>query len=94
MSKKEVHAATHFVDLPEEELKAFLLNRYEGLKLLDEAQKNDGKLKKLTEDLKEYKDTVYTYTKKEYRAEIKAARAVAKARGIEFKLPKEAFNDD
>lgn len=89
MSKRDIHASTNYIDMQEDELKAFLLNRYEYLKTLEEKQKSDEHLKNLVEGLKEYKDTTYTQEKKMTKAELKAARAVAKARGIEFKLPGE-----
>lgn len=87
--KKEVHAATRFIEMEEDELKAFLLNRYEYLKTLEEIKKSDEHLKKLSDELKEYSASTYTDKQKSTKAEIKAARSIAKARGIEFKLPKE-----
>ncbi len=87
--KKEIHKAVSFVEMLEEDLKSFLLSRYEYLKEIDEKQKSDEHLQKLKDAFDDYKDERYTDVRKSTKAEIKAARSVAKARGIKFELPKD-----
>jgi len=87
MTKKDIHVAVGFVEMLEEDLKNFLGFTYEELKNLDELKKNDETLKSLQEKLHEYCDLHYTGKQKALKAQLKAARAVAKARGIKFTLP-------
>lgn len=94
MSKRAIHESTKFIEMQEEELKQFMLSRHEALKDLDEKKRKDEEVTKIQENLKCLVSERYTTPKKLYKAQLKAARAIAKARGIEFKLPKEALNDD
>ncbi len=93
MTKSEIHKATKFIDLSDDALGDFLLNRYEHLKTLGENLKLDPDLEKKREELKQLADERYNIEIKSTKAELKAARAIAKARGIHFQLPKDVFND-
>lgn len=89
MNKQAIHESTKFVEMQEEELKQFLLNRYEAVKNLEELRRNDQEISKKKEELTAYIVEHYTTNIKLYKAQIKAARTVAKARNIEFKLPRD-----
>lgn len=94
MTRDEIHKSTKFVDLDDIALCDFLLNRYEHLKSLDEKKKKDEELNQKKLELKELYDERYNIDIKACKAQLKAARAIAKARGIVFKLPKDALDDD
>lgn len=82
-----VFAQAALVDLHDEELKEYLGHIYESLKSLDEQKKNDPQIEKMREELKTYLDEHYNVESKRLKAQLKAARAVAKARGIKWKAP-------
>lgn len=85
--KREVHEMANLVDMLDEDLKNFLGFTHEELKNLDEKKKLDETLKNLQTKLREYCETEYTNKQKVLKAQLKAARSVAKARGIHFNPP-------
>lgn len=88
MSKEHLDEA-HLVDLTDEELKETLGHTYHSLKNLDESRKNDLELQQLQERVRQYVADNYTDEQKRLKARMKAARALAGARGITWKLPDE-----
>lgn len=94
MNKRAIHESTRFLEMEADELKQFLLSRYEAIKELEEKKRKDEEVAKLAENLRSVVDERYTNPKKLYKAQLKAARAVAKVRGIDFNPPKDLLNDD
>jgi sensor histidine kinase YesM len=86
MSKQYLEEAS-LVDLGDEQLKELLGHTYHSLKNLDETRKNDPDLQAMQERVKQYIADVYTDEQKRLKARMKAARALAEARGVKWKLP-------
>lgn len=87
MSKDFLDEA-NLVDLNDDELKELLGHTYHGLKNLDEQQKNDPEIERMKAALKTYVDDNFADRKKALKARLKAARALAAVRGVEWKLPR------
>lgn len=85
--KKEFLNEVHLVDLGDEQLKELLGFTYHALKNLDERRKNDEHIEKLRSELKQYIDETYRDETKKLKAQLKAGRSLAAARGIKWKLP-------
>ncbi len=60
---------------------------WESIKRLDEAMESDPKIVRMLEELAEYKAQHYLEEKKAYKANLKAARLVAKTRGLKIDVP-------
>lgn len=86
---KPILEEARIVELQDEELKEFLGHTYEAIKSLDEKKKADPEVARLRLVLKQYKDDCYDDEIKSLKARLKAARTVATARGIQWRLPKE-----
>lgn len=83
----DIHRQAHLVDLKDDELKEFLGGTYHRLKNIEEEKKNDPEIQQMQERLNEYKRDNYDDAIKELKARLKAARALAKARGIKWNPP-------
>jgi hypothetical protein len=88
---KQTILEANIVDLSEEEIKAYLLHSHESLKAIEEEKKKDPKIEEMRQALKSYVDSCYNDDIKHLKARLKAARSVAKARGIAFKLPAKGY---
>lgn len=77
----------NLIDLHDEALKEFLGHSFESLKRLEEAKKNDPDIAQMRQKLKDYVTDNYDDEIKRTKANLKAARSLAKARGIEWRLP-------
>lgn len=75
------------VDLGDEELKEFLGYTYHAIKNLDDEKKKDPDLAQMRDKLKQYVSDNYDEEIKRQKANMKAARALASARGIKWRLP-------
>lgn len=75
------------VDLSDDQLKELLGYCWEGIKRLEEQKKNDEQLLSMRAKINEYVDTNYTVFIKAFRARLRAARAQAAVRGIQWKAP-------
>ncbi len=84
---KEFLTESHLVDLSDSDLKDVLGYTYHTLKNLDEAKKNDPDIAQMRAQLKAYVDDNYSHECKRLKARMKAARALAATRGIEWKEP-------
>lgn len=60
---------------------------WESIKQVDEAMAADPHIVRVLEELAEYKLEKYLEEKKAYKANLKAARLVAKARGLKVDVP-------
>lgn len=87
MAKSDRLDEAAIVDLTDEELKAFLAYHYHSIRNLEQEKKEDEELKRLKEVAKAYEDDNFGEAIKEHQNKIKAGRAIAKARGIHYRLP-------
>lgn len=87
MSKQLLAQQAHIVDLDDEALLSFVGALWENCKALDEQMKSDPEVERMEGELKVYKSENYTDAIKAFRAQLKAARGLAKARGLKFDFP-------
>lgn len=83
----------HLVNLDDDQLLDYLGFCYEEIKNLEEKLKNDPQILEMEQELKDLKNERYNDTIKGYKAQLRASRALAKAKGLKFKIPKE-LNDE
>jgi hypothetical protein len=86
--KEHLHES-QFIDLGDEQLKEALGFLWEGIKNLTDAKKNDPQIEKMKGELKAYTDEHYAVEIKRLSKLLKAARVVAKLRGVQWKLPED-----
>lgn len=84
--KKSHMDEANLVDLNDNELKELLGYLFQSVKSLDEQKKTDPTIEKLKTELKNYVEENYTDQIKRYRGKLKAARNLAEARGIQWKV--------
>lgn len=84
---KQHIAESHLVDLADDALKELLGATYHGLKNIEEASRSDPEIAALQEQLKELRRERYTERISALRARLKAARALAAARGVTWNPP-------
>lgn len=85
--KKLILEESRLVSMTDQELLDTLGYLWEETKRIDEAMKADLEIQRLEATLKEYKDTNYLDEKRAYVGKLKAVRAHAKIRGLNFKTP-------
>lgn len=85
---------SHFADIKDEDLIKLIGSLWEHIKTIDETMRADQHIQQVEEKLKEYKIEKYLDEQKAYKLKLKASRAVAKARGLKFTIPKNEANDD
>jgi len=83
----DIHKQANLVDLADTELKEFLGHAYHAIKNLEEEKKNDPDIQQMKEKLTLYTRDNYDDSLKELKARMKAARALAKARGVSWTPP-------
>ncbi len=83
-----------FVNMDDSALLNLIGALWENIKNIDERMKEDVYIQKIEEDLKEYKLQKYVDEQKAYKAKLKASRAMAKARGLKFELPRRKGDDE
>lgn len=76
--------------LSDGDLLNFIGHLWQSIKDVDEAMKDDPQIEEMTEELKNYKDETYLTQKSAMQGQLKAARILAKQKGLRFKLPGEA----
>lgn len=86
MSKEFLNEAS-LVDLSDDELKEFLGYTYHAARNLEESRKSDPDAQQMRDKLNQYLDDNFNEEIKRQKANLKAARALASARGIRWKLP-------
>ena len=91
---KDIFMQANLVDLSDDALLETVGFLFEESKRLDERAKADPKLQRMLEDVQHYRKEMYTDVKKTYKAKLKAARKLAEARGLHFKLPDEARDEE
>jgi hypothetical protein len=75
------------IHLTDEELVDRVGFLWENVKRLEEAMKGDSEILALEDQIKQIKHERYLDERKAYKSQLKAARMLAQAKGIEFKLP-------
>lgn len=85
-------AQAHLANLNDQELLDFLGFCYEEVKTLEERLKNDPEIMELEQQLKDLKNEKYADNIKSYKVQLRAARALVKAKGLRFELP-EGLNE-
>lgn len=91
---KTIFIEASLVNLTDDALLELIGFCFEEGKRVEERMKADPHIQRVTEELAHYKKENYTEIKKAYRAKLKAARKLAEARNLHFKLPKEASDED
>jgi hypothetical protein len=93
-NKNDLIAQTHLVDLSDNELLDFLGFCYEEIKNLDERMKADPEIIRIEEQLKELKTERYTDSIKALKGQLKAARHLARVKGLKFQIPGKLYGDE
>lgn len=75
------------LDFNDHELLEFLGYCYEEIKNLEERMKNDEEILALEQQLKDLKSARYGDNIREHKAMLRAARALAQAKGLAFNPP-------
>lgn len=84
---KTIHDEAALVDLGDADLKELLGHTYHTIKNLEEQKKHDPEIERMRDQLNQYIDDCYGDELKRLKAKMKAARALAEARGVKWKLP-------
>lgn len=87
MTKRELLNESQFVDLNDADLKEALGALWERLKAIKEAEKNDPDAEQMRAELKLYLEDNFKTEMKDVGKKLKAARIIAKSRGIRWKMP-------
>lgn len=82
-----IHNEAHLVDLTEAQLKEFLGHTYHSIRNVEEEKKNDPDIQQMRDKLTAYIKDNYDEELKTMKARLKAARALAKAKGIKWNPP-------
>jgi hypothetical protein len=77
----------NLVDLDDTQLKDFLGACYHSAKNLDEAKKHDPEILALQEKIAEIRFERYDVTIKTLKARLRAGRAIASLRGLDWRIP-------
>lgn len=77
------------IDLTDDELVAIIGSTWELIKRLEEAMSTDPAIQDLQDQITQLKHERYLDTRKSHKATLRAARALANAKGIQFSLPGE-----
>jgi uncharacterized small protein (DUF1192 family) len=93
MSKQQILDESRLVTMTDAELVEAVGTLFESIKRLDEQMKSDPEIERMVAELNEYKAGRYLDNKKAMSRKLKAARAHARIRGLQFKLPKTATDD-
>jgi replication fork clamp-binding protein CrfC len=88
MAKVHPLAEAMFVDISDYDLIDAIAHHYSKLKDIEEERKNDPVLAEMQAKVKEYIQDKYGSRMKQHKAKLKAARTQAKARDLQFELPK------
>lgn len=88
MTREEMHHQCNLVSLSDEALKETLGYFHMSAHKLEEQHKNDPELAAMKQRVKDLEDERYKIAIKSYKANLKAARALAEARGITWHPPK------
>lgn len=86
MRKDQLIAQAHLADLTDEQLLDLVGALWENVKRLDEQMRSDPRVERLENELKEVK-AEFTDDLKLLKAKLKAARMMAKAKGLAFEAP-------
>lgn len=85
-----VHKEAQLVELTAEELKECLGATYHRIKNLEEDRKTDPDAQQMRDQLTAYLNDNYDEALKDLKKQMKAARALAKARGVSWEMPTDA----
>lgn len=88
-NRKAVVEQAKIANLKDDELLNLIGYLWQEIKNIDESMASDDTLKELIEEVKDYKDDTYLTRKGAYVGQLKAARILAKQKGLNFKLPEE-----
>ncbi len=90
---RNVIGESHFAEMEDADLIKLIGSLWEHIKAIDEKMGADQHIVRVLEELKEYKLENYIDEQKAYKLKLKASRAVAKARGLKFDLPRRSDNE-
>lgn len=88
MGKVKHIEMSQMVELPDDALLKMVGSLWENIKQINERMKEDQHIQRVMEELTEYKADKYLDELKHIKVKLKASRALAKARGLKFELPK------
>lgn len=94
MADAQILEESRLIDLTDEQLVDLVGSLFESIKRLDEAAKVDPEIERLQAELKAYKDDHYLDNKKRLVRRLKAARAHARIRNLDFNLPQRITDDE
>ncbi len=84
---KAVYHQANVNTLNDADLIKYIGGIWESIKRVDEAMESDPHIVRVLEELIEYKTEHYLEEKKAYKANLKAARLIAKTRGLKIDVP-------
>lgn len=87
--KRDILHESAVVDMSDDALKELLGATWEAIKNLTDQMKTDPEVERMEGELKKYKKDNFQDAIKRYKRLLKAARYVAQARGIQWKIPEE-----
>lgn len=88
MTKKQaIVEQAKLANLSDPDLLNFMGYLWQSIKDIDEAMKDDPQIEEMAEELKNYKDETYLTQKSAMQGQLKAARILAKQKGLRFKAP-------
>lgn len=79
----------HLVDLTDDQLVDLIGSLWETIKVIDERMRNDTEIEELQARLRDLKGTKYLDEQKRCKARLKAARTLAKAKGLSITVPED-----
>ena len=77
------------IDLSDDQLLDRIGTLWESIKRLEEAMGSDSEIQALQDQITQIKHDRYLDTRKTYKAQLRAARVLAQAKGLELRLPGE-----
>lgn len=89
MPAKDFMHEIRLIELSDEDLKELLGHTFNAIKDVAEEKMHDPELIKLRDAVYNYNQEHYAHRESGLKARLRAGRSLAKARGIEWRLPSE-----
>lgn len=86
MTRESIFDEARIVSYTDSQLVDYIGNLWESVKRIDEQMKADPEIERMEIELKNYKDEHFLDEKKGFVRRLRAARAIAKVRGVQFRI--------
>lgn len=94
MAREGIFDEARLVSFTDEQLIDYIGTLWESAKRIDEAMKSDPEIERMQIELKNYKDENYLDNRRDIVRKLKASRALAKVRGVQFTLPQREESEE